>query len=311
MLKNTLSPDQLTSHQLTSYQLPSGQVPGEQFNTANAKVQPVSNICLLSDVGMASWKVEKGNIRYQKQDSHTLSLYLTGGENCYRADSKNLKGAPGRFCIMPQGHDSHWNINDDISFVHLYFSDQVLKHYAATTFDIDVRFVDIMDLVYGQDKVLHNLFLNYFSQSKLDDFSSPLFAEQAIHKLLHHLLSQYNGFGVNECNITGGLSPFNRRFIKDVIFQHGAGKLSIEMLANSINLSPFHFARMFTLSFGESPASFITRLRIENTKTLLSGKNHLADISLQAGFANQSHMSRHFKNQTGMTPAKYRKALLL
>ena len=211
---------------------------------------------------------------------------------------------------MPQGHDSHWNINDEISFIHLYFSDKMLKNYAATTFDVDVRFVDIIDLVYRQDIILRQLFLTYLSQSKLGDYGSPLFAEQAIHKVLHHLLSQYNGFNVKERNIIGGLSPFNRRFIKDTIYQNSADKLSIEMLASSVNLSPFHFARMFTLSFGESPASFITRLRIENAKTLLSGKNTLADISIQAGFANQSHMSRNFKRQTGITPARYRQALM-
>jgi AraC family transcriptional regulator len=281
-----------------------------QFETSNANVQSIDGTRLLSDVSIARWKADKGCVNYQKQDSHTLSFYLTGGKSCYRSDSKDTKGAPRTFCLMPQKHDSLWNINDEISFVHLYFSDELLKRYAATTFDIDVRFVEIMDLVYRQDNVLQQLFMTYFSQCELNGFGSPLFAEQAIHKVLHHLLSQYNGFNVKEHNISGGLSPFNRRTIKELIDQNSSDKLTIEMLATSINLSPFHFARMFTLSFGESPASYITRVRIERTKALLTGKAPLADISVQTGFSNQSHMSRNFKTQTGMTPARYRQALL-
>jgi AraC family transcriptional regulator len=281
-----------------------------QFETTNANVQSIDGTRLLSDVSIARWKADKGCVNYQKQDSHTLSFYLTGGKSCYRADNLEAKGAPKTFCLMPQEHDSLWNINDEISFVHLYFSDELLKRYAATTFDIDVRFVEIMDLVYRQDNVLQQLFMAYFSHCELNGFGSPLFAEQAIHKVLHHLLSQYNGFNVKEHNIIGGLSPSNRRTIKELIDQNSSDKLTIEMLATSINLSPFHFARMFTLSFGESPASYITRVRIERTKALLTGTAPLADISVQTGFSNQSHMSRNFKTQTGMTPARYRQALL-
>ncbi|NQZ80556.1 MAG: AraC family transcriptional regulator [Colwellia sp.] len=51
-------------------------------------------------------------------------------------------------------------------------------------------------------------------------------------------------------------------------------------------------------------------MRIDKIKVLLAGTAPLAGVSVQVGFSNQSHMSRNFKTLTGMTPARYRQALL-
>ncbi len=39
-------------------------------------------------------------------------MYLTGGYNTFRTDIKANKGAPGKFCLMPKGADSQWQLGD-------------------------------------------------------------------------------------------------------------------------------------------------------------------------------------------------------
>ncbi|MFT6750969.1 MAG: AraC family transcriptional regulator [Candidatus Azotimanducaceae bacterium] len=281
---------------------------GAAFQPHNAenRVHAVDNINVLVNTDVARWNVDKNNITYLNQHCHTLSIYLQGGESSYRADDTFRKGSPGKICLMPKDHQSEWHINGAIEFVHLYFSDQMLKQYATAHFNSDVRFIELRDLVYEDDKVLENLFHQFFALCDNALFSSPLFAEETIHKVLHHLIKNYNGFTPIEHNIKGGLSPYHMRLSRQYIGDNIQAKQSISHLASLADLSPFHFARMFKISFGESPAKYITRVRIDAIKRSLKTTLSLAEISLQHGFSQQSHMSKNFKALTGFTPAIYR-----
>jgi AraC family transcriptional regulator len=86
-------------------------------------------------------------------------------------------------------------------------------------------------------------------------------------------------------------------------------KLTLDDLAEKLQLSPFHFARMFKQSVGDSPANYVIRQRVKLAKTLLSGKEDLSFIALECGFCHQSHFINHFKKKVGVTPAKYRNIL--
>ncbi len=280
-----------------------------QSADVESNAQVIEDFNILSNIGMARWTVDRNDITYQKRDSHTLSIYVTGGESSYRADKKSLKGSPGKICLMPEGHESQWRINGKIEFVHLYFTDQMLKQYSSSIFNTDIRFIELRDLTYQEDETLQLLFQQFFSLCGNSLFSSPLFAEQVIHKVMHHLLKNYNGFSMQEHNLKGGLSPYHMHITRTYIQEHISNKHSIESLASKVSLSPFHFARMFKESFGESPATYITRNRINAVKRKLKTDMQLAEVSIITGFSQQSHMTKNFKAFTGLTPAQYRQLL--
>ncbi len=272
--------------------------------SANAEI--VEQIQLQSNVATSRWKIAKNKVNYNKQDSHTLSMYLNGGETSFRADQPTNKGAPGKMILMPQRHESNWNINGEIEFVHLYFTDVILKQYAAINFDCDVRHVDLQDLTYQQDSQLEKLFLDYCQVYDNYHGISPLFSEQKLYDIFHHLIKNYNGYHIKGHNIRGGLSPVHIRKTKAIIYDCLHEKLTIDRLANEVSLSHFHFAKMFKESFGESPASFINHLRIDKVKEFLKTKRTISEISVATGYNQQSHMTQQFKKMTGLTPAIYR-----
>jgi AraC family transcriptional regulator len=272
---------------------------------ANAKTQGFGEY---SGFGFMHWHVDRSSVSYHRNEYHTLSLYLKGGETSYRVDEKSKKGKPNHFCLMPQDQDFHWDINGPIEFAHLYFSQELLDHFAATTFDVDVRFVELRDLLYEEDGTLRSLFGDVLRLKESPSEAAHLVLEEKLQLFFHHLLIHYNGFNLRSKSISGGLSPTHRRYIRDLIEQRLSEKLSIENLATEIDLSPFHFARMFKQSFGESPANYINRRRVAMTKKYLTGQEPLAQISTQSGFSHQSHMTATFKKLTGVTPAAYRKA---
>jgi AraC-like DNA-binding protein len=92
----------------------------------------------------------------------------------------------------------------------------------------------------------------------------------------------------------------------DYLSEHYAENISLENLARIANLSPFHFNRVFSEQFGMPPHAFQTQLRVFRAKELLRQGWSIAQVAFQTGFADQSHLTRHFKRLVAVTPGQYR-----
>lgn len=79
-------------------------------------------------------------------------------------------------------------------------------------------------------------------------------------------------------------------------------------LASKCNISEVYFRRLFTEYYNMTPKQFVTEIRINNAKQLLSeGALKINAVALQCGFSNQYHFCRVFKEKTGLTPTQYMK----
>ena len=105
----------------------------------------------------------------------------------------------------------------------------------------------------------------------------------------------------------GGLPPRVLRRIREHIDAHIEQRISVETLAKLANLSVCYFVRAFKQSVGLTPHDYLIRRRVERTMELLSGTDlSLSEIALAAGFADQSHCARRFRQHVGMSPRDYR-----
>jgi AraC-like DNA-binding protein len=105
----------------------------------------------------------------------------------------------------------------------------------------------------------------------------------------------------------GGLPPRVVRRVREYIDDNIDQRISVVLLAGLANLSVCYFVRAFKQSTGITPHDFLIRQRVERTKQLLSGTDMpLSEIALAAGFADQSHFSRRFRQYVGMSPRDYR-----
>ena len=89
------------------------------------------------------------------------------------------------------------------------------------------------------------------------------------------------------------------------IEQHLGQPLSLAELAEVASLSVWRFATVFRQQMGLSPHRYICRLRVELAQALIRAGMPPATVASEAGFYDQSHLSRHFKNLCGMTPGQY------
>lgn len=92
---------------------------------------------------------------------------------------------------------------------------------------------------------------------------------------------------------------------------HYASSISIESLANRMNMSPRNLSRRFSKATGESPSQYLQRLRIQAAKELLlDSTTTVAEISYQVGYEDVSHFSRLFQKHEGCPPQIFRSEAL-
>lgn len=92
---------------------------------------------------------------------------------------------------------------------------------------------------------------------------------------------------------------------REYIHSNIHGSLSLEGISQHVNLSKYHFLRMFRQQFGITPHQYILNYRINQARKSLESGASLNDVVFQFGFSDLSHFNRVFKPVFGMTPRQY------
>ncbi len=93
--------------------------------------------------------------------------------------------------------------------------------------------------------------------------------------------------------------------VRDYLHSYYRKNISVEDLTEIAQLSRFHLMRTFRRDVGLSPHAYLTQIRIEVAKRLLSEGASIMDVASDIGFTDQSHFTCHFKRITGVTPGQY------
>lgn len=101
----------------------------------------------------------------------------------------------------------------------------------------------------------------------------------------------------------------NRRLLRarDTMDHDYASPLDIPSLAGIALMSPAHFSRQFTATFGETPHRYLQRRRIERAMAMLRDhERSVTDVALAVGYDSLGTFSRTFREITGSSPSDYR-----
>ena len=92
------------------------------------------------------------------------------------------------------------------------------------------------------------------------------------------------------------------------IDRHYKENITLADLAAAAGMSKSTFCRVFTSSLSISPGEYITTIRINHARKLLSETSATVEqIALECGFYDQSHFIKAFKRERGTTPGRYRR----
>lgn len=96
--------------------------------------------------------------------------------------------------------------------------------------------------------------------------------------------------------------------VVEYLHAHVTGEVRLDDLARLAGVHPAHLTRAFRARHGCSIGEYLRRLRVElAARELAESERPIAGIAAAMGFADQSHFSRVFARQTGLTPGRYRR----
>jgi AraC-like DNA-binding protein len=97
---------------------------------------------------------------------------------------------------------------------------------------------------------------------------------------------------------------------RDVLHERLADPPTLAELAAMTELSQFALLRAFRAETGLPPHAYLNQQRVRRARTLLDSGLSAADVAAQVGFADQAHLTRHFKRVVGVPPAAYQRERL-
>lgn len=94
---------------------------------------------------------------------------------------------------------------------------------------------------------------------------------------------------------------------KAYIDSHYFKEISLDEVSREVNISPYYFSKLFKEETGGNFIDYVTAIRMEKAKELLSSTDKsMKEICSAVGYQDPNYFSRTFKKNVGVTPTKYK-----
>ncbi|MEM8542828.1 MAG: AraC family transcriptional regulator [Cyanobacteria bacterium P01_H01_bin.119] len=243
--------------------------------------------------------------------AHTLYVSLKSRPLHYQhtQDGKTHTGLyrHGDMLITPANTPLFTRWEGDENCLQIQLPELFLKQVAEETLGKNGDRLTLVPTFQSRQQQLEAIAILLLAEVQQRQLSSSLYLDSLANILAVQLLRNYGTTSAQMPTYKGGLPTYHLKQVLDYIDAGLAKDVKLADLAGLLNISPFHFGRMFKQSMGISPHQYVIQQRLERAKYLLKHSDQpIIDIALACGFTSHSHLSKQFRKVVGVTPKAFR-----
>lgn len=245
----------------------------------------------------------------QRHVSKTDELYvIRHGKLKLEIYDSVYDAGPGDVVLIPQQteHRDRFDLSQDFEvFMFSFFWPEADKPlFAALPSPV------ISGLSDEQRLHIHQQLDNFYTADPQENEYETLLCRSYFHSMLLYLLRAASGTPGNaSAGDKTATATEKRKFwliheVKNYINQNYARQVTLEELAAILGVSPFHLSRTFNSGSGFSLSEYLTLVRMDNARALLSeGRLNVSQVAYAVGYEDSGYFSKVFKKHFGCSPS--------
>lgn len=211
----------------------------------------------------------------------------------------SLHSNQGVFMKLTDAHKYYTDKNDGSEFYWLHVKGTPLLPIIHTLSDYN-----FFPMLFQNSDIIHD-FSRCFELISVKEYGF----EYQVSTLLYQMVLNITAPSLS--HIDTSITKKNSWFIDAVekyVENHIEEKITLHMISEHFNMSIFYFSKIFSNYFAISPIQYILNQKIQFSKSLLEENTQsIQEIAHGLGFSDQSHFTKTFKKNMGISPLAYRK----
>jgi AraC-like DNA-binding protein len=229
-----------------------------------------------------------------RHETYAVGLTLWGAQSFHYRGGLSTSAAGQVMVIHPdEPHDGHAGVDEGFAYRMLYIDP------GAVSAALGTRAVPFVPEVVADDPALADLLREAFAE--FPRTLEPIAADAIVSRVAELLSARCDGVRPRK-------PPADRRAVeraRDFLVAEAPRTVASEELERVSGLDRFALARHFRTVYGTSPHRFQVGRRLARAQALIAGGTALSEAAAATGFADQSHLTRHFSARFGLTPGRW------
>lgn len=249
--------------------------------------------------GEVTWGWNKAHICLVTRGSINFRLFQSG-------ESEDFQGRAGSVYVWPAGFDGARFTHAESDFQLICVQLDPAK--VSTLLERQGPSADdaLLPQVAVRDPAIERLLRSMAEEVSGGCPSGSLYGQSLSLALSTYLEGRFSANRLAHTPCEGKLSDQHVRQIVDYIVENMGSDFDLDELSKSLSISPRHFFRLFSNTFGTTPHRYIMKRRVDRAKSLLVDGLSIAIVAQELGFASQSHFTSVFRKIAGTPPGQFR-----
>jgi AraC-like DNA-binding protein len=230
-----------------------------------------------------------------RHETYGVGLTLFGAQSFHYRGALRTSRAGQVMVLHPdEAHDGHAGVPDGFAYRMLYVDP------AAVGRALDAKAVPYVPQVVADDAGMAGLLRETFAEFPRP--LEPLAVDAVVARLAELLAARSDGPPLAKKKAVAYRAVERAR---DFLVAEAPRIVPSEELESVAGLDRFALARQFRAAYATSPHRFQVGRRLARAQALIARGEPLSEVAAATGFADQSHLTRHFSNRFGLTPGRW------